>query len=272
MRADVVAWKRALVTSELPAAEHHVAVALTLWMARDGGFNGTPPAASTIATACGRKRGTVLEALDSLARKGWLVVAKRPGKPSLLHAAIPDRLFVDPFAVLDGEPDPSPNGYTPPENLYPERDRYVYPDGYRYPYPDRYTSPGPVPGGVQVVYPDRYTNPYPVSNTTTTESRTRAGNDSQQGGEAIESKTMQTPDMRPDLWDQAGRITEQATHVTNPTGYRLAVFRRLLTEETTKTQAADTQATINQCNQCGPSGMRVVEVDGYDVATRCNHE
>lgn len=214
----MVAWKTAMKQwpGELTTATAPVALALTLWMDRDGGFNATPPSAATIAEVLGKRRQSVSQALDQLAESGWLEQVKRKGKPALLHAAIPNRLVADaPFAGLVKGREPSIDAQELSTTRNVEDHAYSVNPQRRGPgtsnveaqvsanyreHPQR-RGPGPAT--------QRPTKSYPsLSNSLSTE--------------------VLTPDQHPDLWERARVITEQRTDVGNPPAYRTKVYRQLV--------------------------------------------
>lgn len=216
----MVTWKRAMRENpgELTAAMSHTALALTLWMDRDGGFNGKPPSATTIAEATGKKRSAVSYAIDKLGESGWLQITKRPGRTSLLHAAVPDRIVADaPFGAMVRDREPSIDA----GELSTTFRTGVQADTVNL--PNRGT--GTFRNGAQVTaresehLPNRGPGPSEMGHTKSSPSLYNS----------LSTKVL-TPDQHPDLWERAKVITEQRTNVGDPQAYRLTVYRKLVAE------------------------------------------
>lgn len=275
MRADVVAWKRALrdLRGELTATEHHIAVTLTLWMARDGGFNGNPPSQQTVADVAGYHVNTVHHGLAQLEAKGWLQRLSRPGRPSLMYAATPDWVTVDPFAAFGDDPNPHSGEWGSPSNLHSQNVEVTSTSRSR-------SANNPHSQNVEVasaqLAPPQFeprtstvrlwTKSYEVPITTLTESGTTPAN-----GHHERQVEMLRPEDAPHLWDQARTIAQQTPGVRDMQRYALTIFRRLVDQAQATERNATTVAAIEACPHCNTAGLRLIETDGREVAIRCPH-
>lgn len=272
-RCDVVEWKQALrAQRELTGHQVAAALALTLWMRRDG-FIGDPPVSlGTVAAVLARDRTRVSHAVTELVDLGWLERQERPGRTSYLWAATPasvqaswpqlgepvapdSRVPVASDSRVDGEPVASHSRVpvAPDSRVDYLAKQPVAPDGRDL---WRHAVPKSIPG----------------SNTTTpnvlgTAERLRATN----GGQDMR---MATPESEPALWAQAQQELDAlpAGTVKNPPAYRLAIFRRLVDQQHEAQQRNATHNAITNCTRCGPSGYVITTEDGHEVARRCPHD